>query len=370
MLTLLKTINDFLVNNGWILEITVISTLTIVIFLFWHKLQLKITEQAKKTEVKWDNILIQALSAPISLFIILMGMSQVAITLSSFLLEYYPNLIATLSSVRSVIILIISFWIFLRIINNFESHYRRKKITVGAKELHPGTLYAVFQSLRGIIFAVAVLAALEAFGVPISSLLALGGMGGIVIGFAAKDTLANFFSGLLIFLERPFIVGDWIRRPDAKIEGVVENIGWRTTQIRTFDQRPLYVPNSLFFNSVIENPQRMTNRRIYEYMGIRYQDIEKMPALLTDIRTFLNEHSGIAQDKIQMVYFDRYGNSSLDFFVYAMTKTIAWEEFHAVKEDVLLQIAKIVRQHGCDFAFPTRTLHHASTPPSVPMLPL
>ena len=83
---------------------------------------------------------------------------------------------------------------------------------------------------------------LQTLGLSISGLMAFGGMGGIAVGFAAKDILANFFGGLFIYTDRPFSVGDWIRSPDRDIEGTVEKIGWRVTRIRTFDKRPLYIP--------------------------------------------------------------------------------------------------------------------------------
>ena len=113
---------------------------------------------------------------------------------------------------------------------------------------------------------------LQSLGVSVSGLLAFGGIGGIAVGFAARDLLANFLGGLSIYLDRPFTVGDWIRSPDREIEGTVEEIGWRMTRIRTFDQRPLYVPNSIFASVALENPSRMNNRRIYETLGIRYED--------------------------------------------------------------------------------------------------
>ena len=87
--------------------------------------------------------------------------------------------------------------------------------------------------------------------------MAFGGIGGIAIGFAAKDLLANFFGALMIFLDRPFSIGDWIRSPDREIEGVVEDIGWRSTKIRTFDKRPLFIPNSAFASLTVENASKM-----------------------------------------------------------------------------------------------------------------
>jgi MscS family membrane protein len=160
----------------------------------------------------------------------------------------------------------------------------------------------------------------------------------------------------MIFLDRPFSVGDWIRSPDRDIEGTVESIGWRVTQIRTFDQRPLYVPNSVFTEVSVENPSRMNNRRIYETFGIRYDDLSRMPGIVAEVHQMLVAHEDIAQERTLMVNFVTFGDSTLDFFVYSFTKTTDWATFHAVKQDVLLKIADIVAAHDAEFAFPTQTL--------------
>jgi MscS family membrane protein len=157
-------------------------------------------------------------------------------------------------------------------------------------------------------------------------------------------------------LDRPFSVGDWIRSPDRDIEGTVESIGWRVTQIRTFDQRPLYVPNSVFTEVSVENPSRMNNRRIYETFGIRYDDLSRMPGIVAEVHQMLVAHEDIAQERTLMVNFVTFGDSTLDFFVYSFTKTTDWATFHAVKQDVLLKIADIVAAHDAEFAFPTQTL--------------
>ena len=177
------------------------------------------------------------------------------------------------------------------------------------------------------------------------------------MGFAAKDLLANFFGGLMIYLDRPFALGDWIRSSDRDIEGTVERIGWRLTVIRTFNQRPLYVPNSVFPSISVQNPSRMSNREIYEVIGIRYDDADKMEAIVGKVKAMLDAHPEIEHDKICMVAFNTFASSSLDFFIYCYTKTIKWAFFHNVKQDVLLQILAIVHAHGAEVAFPTSTVH-------------
>ena len=161
----------------------------------------------------------------------------------------------------------------------------------------------------------------------------------------------------MVYLDRPFAVGDWIRSPDRNIEGTVEKIGWRLTIIRTFDSRPLYVPNSVFTSIALENPSRMRNRRIYETIGIRYADAAKVKVIVDDVRSMLSEHEDIDPTKTLIVNFNTFAASSLDFFVYTFTKTTNWVEFHGVKEKVLLEIYAVVEAHGAEVAFPTSTIH-------------
>ena len=87
----------------------------------------------------------------------------------------------------------------------------------------------------------------------------------------------------MIFLDRPFSIGDWIRSPDREIEGVVEDIGWRSTKIRTFDKRPLFIPNSAFASLTVENASKMQNRRIFETIGLWYDDIDKVKLVLRPV---------------------------------------------------------------------------------------
>ena len=218
------------------------------------------------------------------------------------------------------------------------------------------TISAVARLSRIALWVIAGIMILQSLGVSVSGLLAFGGVGGIAVGFAARDLLANFLGGLSIFLDRPFAVGDWIRSPDREIEGTVEDVGWRVTRIRTFDQRPLYVPNSVFSTVALENPSRMLNRRIYETIGIRYDDAGAMEQVVAEVKEMLLAHDDIDKGKTLMVNFVAFGASSLDFFVYCFTRTTDWATYHGVKQDVLIKILKIIEGHGAEVAFPTRTV--------------
>lgn len=196
----------------------------------------------------------------------------------------------------------------------------------------------------------------KSLGFSLTGLLAFGGMGGIIIGLASKDVLSNFLSGLMLFYNRQFDIGDWISSPDRNIEGTVTEIGWRITRIITFDKRPLYVPNSLFSSITVENPGRMTNRRIKTSIGLRYQDASKISAVVKDITSMLKNNTDIDQSKTVLVYFNEFADSSLNILVYCFTKTTVWAEWLAAQQNVYLQIIDIVHKNGADLAFSTTTL--------------
>jgi len=160
----------------------------------------------------------------------------------------------------------------------------------------------------------------------------------------------------MIFFDRPFKVGEFIKSPDRNIEGIVESIGWRLTVVRTFSKNVLYIPNSAFSNIIVENATRMTNRRINEVIGLRYEDLSKIPAIVNQIRHYLEAHNDIDQNMPPVVYFSSFEASSCDIIVYAFTNTKEWREFLSVKEDILYKISSIIESNNAAIAFPTTTI--------------
>ena len=195
------------------------------------------------------------------------------------------------------------------------------------------------------------------FGMSFSGLLAFGGIGGIAVGMAGKDILSNFFAGIMLYFDRPFNIGDWIRSPDRNIEGVVAEIGWRLTKVMTFENRPMYIPNSVFADITVENPGRMLNRRIETTVGLRYEDAEKIADIVNDIHTFLAQDPDIDQSQTLLVNFNNFGDSSLNIMVYCFTYTTVWSEWLAVQQKVFMKIISIVHSRNADFAFPSSTVY-------------
>ncbi len=328
---------------------------TLILATFVRGILKGLLKHAHKTRTRWDDTLVEAAIAPLRWLIWLVGLSwaaELAHDVTEDSLLEYADLVLRIG------IVVLLTWFLVRLVKYGEQNFLAPD---DGKPADPTTVMAVGKLLRISIVITAALVLLQTLGYSISGVLAFGGIGGIAVGFAAKDLLANFFGSLMIYLDRPFKVGDWIRSPDQNIEGTVEEIGLRLTRIRTFDKRPLYVPNQTFTHISVENPSRMLNRRIYETIGVRYEDVSKLPAIVDDVRTMLENHEEIDTDQTLIVNFNEFANSSLNFFVYTFTKTINWVHFHQVKQDVLLQIIQIIERHGAECAFPTRTLHLAGS---------
>lgn len=339
---------------GWMLEMFILVLGVLVAAKLASKVIDKLEAKAANSVNVWDDTLLEAARRPVVWLIWIVGLNFAAIIASEQLDSGWTPLLGHINKIAVVAL----FAMFLvNFINLAEENLIKPE--PGKPPRDPMTIKAVAKLLRASVLVTAALITMQLFGFSISGLLAFGGVGGLAIGFAAQDLLSNFFGGLMIYLDRPFKVGDWVRSPDQEIEGTVEDIGWRLTRIRTFDKRPLYVPNSIFASIALENPSRMTNRRIKETVGVRYDDVAVLPAILADVEAMLRSHEAIDTNQTLMVNFNEFGASSLDFFIYTFTKTTVWTEFHKIKQDVLLKIADIVDSHGAEMAFPTRTLHMA-----------
>ncbi len=193
-------------------------------------------------------------------------------------------------------------------------------------------------------------------GFNLNALLAFGGAGGILVGFAGKDLFTNIFGGLIIYLDKPFVVGDWISSPDRNIEGDVEAIGWRQTRILTFDKFPIYIPNSIFGNIVIENRSRIRSRKIEEEIAVRYMDFAKIDKITEEIMDMLNEHQGISKKYKMFCKFVEIEKGYLVLKLYTFTTTTEFLKFFETKQEILLKITEIILENGAELAHPTQTI--------------
>lgn len=354
MQTISEYFNQLSGDHGWVIQVFIIVFLTLLANFIAKRLLSKLHIQLQKTENLWDDAVVIAAGKPLTVLIWVIGISWAAEVVQSVA---DAAIFTAIAPIRDVLVIGLLSWFLVRFVREAESNILSREPDDNEEApVDESTVHALGKLLRLAIIITASLVVLQTLGYSISGVLAFGGIGGIAVGFAAKDLLANFFGGLMIYLDRPFVIGDWIRSPDQEIEGTVEYIGWRQTRIRTFDKRPLYVPNSTFAQISVENPSRMSHRRIYETIGIRYDDTAVLAKVVADVEEMLKQHDEIDTKQTLMVNVNAFGESSLDFFLYCFTKTVNWQHYHKVKQDVLIQILAIIDGHGAEVAFPTRVI--------------
>jgi MscS family membrane protein len=215
------------------------------------------------------------------------------------------------------------------------------------------------------VVVLTVAALMVTFGVSTTAVATMLGGAGIGIGFGTQQVSQNFLSGLMLYFNRPFSVGDWIQLPiwsgveTSTLQGTVERIGWYHTRIVTLDRRPLSIPNSVFATTPIENPGRMYNRQIKASISLRYEDLPRIEAIAEAVNELLHNHPDIDSKQMILVSFNEWASSSINLLVYCFTRTTVWSDYLAVQQKIFLEIAKIVQEAGGDFAFNCTTLYPA-----------
>ena len=360
---LTETLQQFTGVELWLASALAIILLTLLVGQAVRTAFLQAHRWARRSSNPWDEVVLGAARKPTQLLIWLIGLGWAAHALNAHWDE--PALLTEALKWRDVGLIVSVAWFLWRLIGLVSQTSIRRRTDSG-EPFDLTTALALSKLLRLLVIVVTAITVAHTLGFQIGGLLALGGVGGIAVGLAARDLLANFFGGLTIYLDRPFSVGDWIRSPDKSIEGTVEYISWRHTRIRAFNKNPIYVPNAVFTSIVVENPSRMSHRRLKETLGLRYDDFDQVQAVVDDMRTLLQNHPGIDNSQTLIVNFTRFGASSLDIMVYAFTLTRAWVDYQALKQELLLEFGRIVARHGAAIAFPTQTLHVATTPDPAP----
>ncbi|MCD6046668.1 MAG: mechanosensitive ion channel family protein [Gammaproteobacteria bacterium] len=306
-----------------------------------------------RTERAWDDIALKAAFAPAQLLVWTYGITYAIEIFSAKNSLFSLDLIGM--HARDFILILCLLLFLWRYVNFFEQRVTTQNYKI-IEIYDKAKLLSFSRFIRVVIICVGIIALLQASGIPISGLLAFGGMGALIVGLAAKDLLANFFGGLLIYADRPFTVGDWISSPDKDIEGVVEKIGWRLTVIRRLDRRLLFVPNSIFSTISLENVSKRTHRRLLYIIGLRYSDLAVVDTVCQNILTALSANDEIDSELTYFAKLQELAASSINIKVQAFTKQISSEAFVELQHKFLLQVAQCVKQAGADFAFPTQTI--------------
>lgn len=354
METLTHAVSVLYAKHYWVLEVALILGVTLYLYLthlYFHK---KIQAKGVFKNLFVRDVLIKALKRPLSLLIIVIGVSY-ALTVSLSHIDY-KSLQSYLPQIQRAASVALFFYFWMSFIHNFEAFYLNKAKTHN-KSIDKTLVHALSQVAVIISVVITALIIMQLFGIPISGLIAFGGIGGAGVAFAAKDLLANFFGSLVLYVDKPFKVGDWISSPDKKIEGAVEHIGMRVTKIRTVEKRMLYVPNGLFLTIIVENASRMTHRRLNAVLGLRYDDADKLEPIINDIETLIMSHEKVDTSLTTTVNLTELAASSLNVTIAAYIKEKTKKEFQAVRQSLFIEMMKIIDKHGAECAFPTQTVH-------------
>jgi MscS family membrane protein len=254
-----------------------------------------------------------------------------------------------LTNLRNALVVACLTWILLKWKRELQDVYT-------AKAAHFQVAFVVGRIGSVIIVVLGGMMILQILGLDIMPLIAFGGIGAAAIGFASKDVIANFCSGVMIYVTRPFTIGEWILLPDRKMEAIVEEIGWYMTAVRDKEKRPIYLPNAIFSQQLVINSSRMSHRRILENLSVRYDDFSKIKPLVEEIKKKVAAHPRIDTHLPLLVFFNAFKEFSLDIHLDIYTLATGYEEYLLVKQEVLMSIYEIILAHGAAMPFPTRTL--------------
>jgi MscS family membrane protein len=234
---------------------------------------------------------------------------------------------------------------------------------IRSRRLRPGTIDTQvvrlgFRILTGLAIAWMVILGADSMGISVAPLIAGLGVGGLALALAAQHTVENFIAGLVLFADKPVRIGDTCQFGEHR--GTVEQIGLRSTRIRSLDRSLVSIPNADFAKLRLVNYSRRDMILLKTTLGLRYETTpDQLRHVLAGLRHLLTTHPRIAADSVR-VRFVGYGAYSLDIEVFALAETNDWPIFLAIQEDVLLEVMDVVQGSGCGFAFPSQTHYTAS----------
>jgi MscS family membrane protein len=302
-----------------------------------------------RTSWKYDDQLVQMLEAPVSAFVMVVG-------------TFFALTVLTLPGEIDLVVLrafqagtmTIAFWGFMRLIDLLadilEEAAREKDMAIHA------FLPLLKKATRLFLIVIGVILVIQNLGYSVGSLLAGLGIGGLAVALAAQESLGNFFGSVSIAADRPFKVGDWIQVGD-RIDGTVEEVGLRSTKVRTWAKSQLTIPNKVLAGETIQNWSRMPVRRVVQTIGVTYETRpDQMEALIEDLKRLLRDDEGVDQETI-LVHFTEFGASSLDIRLLYFTRSTAGAVHFDVRERINLKIMRAVQARGLSIAFPTRTVY-------------
>jgi MscS family membrane protein len=324
---------------------------------------------AERTHITWDEDLITAVRPPLRALILVYGMWLAVLALVRPLELLQVE--AALATFGRVALLVVGAWLSFRLVNVFD-----RVLHVRGHDpddwVEPSIVPLAINAVRLLVYILFGLVIAQNLGYSVAGIVASLGLGGAALALASQDTLSNLFGSFMIIVDKPFVVGDWIK--GSSFEGVVEQVGFRSTRIRTFGKTVENIPNNLLANVKVENMDRRKDpglnvRRIKMTVGVTYAtSAEQMEAVLEGIREILRADPGVAQEQTILVRFTDFGESALDIFLYYFSNSADWDYYLSVRERVNLKIMRMLETMGLEIAFPSRSLYIESLPPGLESL--
>lgn len=338
---------------SWVIEIVVgLLILLAVTFFLRHIVRiLKRKKAGKRTDLR-EN-LDKIIFLPLNVGLWTIGIVYVLDTLAVHLnLKIIPNY---LNPLRNALLIVCLTWMVLRWIKVARMHFSSRLRQMGVDQ---GTIHSFSKLTTFFIVLVAVLLILQILGLNIVPLLAFGGIGAAVLAFAAKDFISNFLGGIMLHINRPFMIGDTILlHQQNQLIAQVEEIGWYSTSLRDQEKRPVYLPNSFISSSIIINISRMTHRKMQETISIRSEDFSKILPIVEKINQILQQHTHLDHHLPAIAALKSYGASSLDLLIECYILETRYEEFLKVKQELLISAQQIIEAEGAEISTPTSFIH-------------
>ncbi len=337
-------------EQTYFLDILIILVGTVIAIIITRTLIFNsLMKFASASESKYDDEVIKALKKPLTL--IPLGIGLYASVLSLPLSSTYANYAD----------LLIKSYFYFAIFWSVASTADPLKDFIGDRYnfLSPTLRAWIFRAFKFVAYLIGIVSVLELWGVDAASIIAGLGLFSVALALGAQNFFKNLIGGLLIIGEKRFKQGDWINI-EGVAEGEVEKIDFRSTLIRRFDKAPVYVPNSVLSDSEIINFSAMPFRRIRFHVGLLYSTSpDTIMKIRKDIESYIEKNKNLVNsDEIRStIRVTNFNDSSIDMLINCFTKSTKWQDFCIAREELILEIMKIVQKNGSDFAFPTRTIH-------------
>jgi len=309
----------------------------------------RLKKLAKKTSNKLDDTFVEAMEGPARFLPIVIGFF-----IASYYLEFSPESQAFITNINKTLITILIFWLMHQFIQPV-SYLLGGLEKVLSREL----ISWVIKALKILIFILGTAAVLELWGIKIGPIIAGLGLLGVAVALGAQDLFKNLISGILVLVEKRFKIGEWIIVENV-IEGIVENIGFRSTAVRKFDKSLAIIPNFQFAENAVINVSATTNWRINWIITLQYNTtIEQLKKIRDEIEKYITSSKDykISDKTEHAVRVDKFSDSSIDMYVRCFTVTDDWSEWLKVKERLALGIKEIVEKNNASFAFPSQSIY-------------